>query len=67
MKLHKYVCKCGCELMKAEHRKEDCHGCEWLTCDYEDDGKCNQEFGGCWILTCSACGSQVEQVPCVEP
>ena len=23
--------------------------------------------GGCWILNCSACGNQVEQVPEVEP
>ena len=98
MKLTKYICKCGCETMKAEHRKE-CHGCENLMCDYENEGRCDcedfsrfkqpcptiksdcAEFyrnetdceagscygGGCWILNCSACGNQVEQVPEVEP
>lgn len=97
MKLKKYVCKCGCELMKAEFR-EECHGCENLMCDYEDSNVCTREDSsgveacpaiksdcpefyrnktdceagqcqgaGCWILTCSACGIQVEQVPVVEP
>lgn len=93
MKLKKYVCKCGCETMHAEHRDE-CHGCEWLNCDYEDNGVCDLDGfenhgkpcpkirsecresdcecgtcygGGCWILNCSACGQQVEQVPGVEP